>query len=70
MPRSSLAHDICIKNSLMRDLIGYSMYDKQDNNVEELVKYSTVRSPANTCTKTFLKTSKNQKTDYIFDSIS
>ena len=43
MPRSSLAHDICIKNSLMRDLIGYSMYDKQDNNVEELVKYSTVR---------------------------
>ena len=26
-------HNICIKGGLIRDLIGYSMHEKQDNNV-------------------------------------
>ena len=30
---------ICIKSGLIRDLIGYSMREKQDNNVKELIKY-------------------------------
>ena len=29
----------CIKGGLIRDLIGYSMHEKQDNNVKELIKY-------------------------------
>ena len=29
----------CIKSGLIRDLIGYSMHEKQDNNVKELIKY-------------------------------
>ena len=29
---------ICIKSGLIRDLIGYSMHEKQDNNVKELIK--------------------------------
>ena len=28
-----------IKGGLIRDLIGYSMHEKQDNNVKELIKY-------------------------------
>ena len=30
---------ICIKSGLIRDLICYSMHEKQDNNVKELIKY-------------------------------
>ena len=30
---------ICIKGGLIRDLIGYSMHEKQDNNVKQLIKY-------------------------------
>ena len=30
---------ICIKSGLIRDLIGYSVDEKQDNNVKELIKY-------------------------------
>ena len=30
---------ICIKGGLIRDFIGYSMHEKQDNNVKELIKY-------------------------------
>ena len=30
---------ICIKGGLIRDLIGFSMHEKQDNNVKDLIKY-------------------------------
>ena len=30
---------ICIKGGLIRDLIGYSTHENQDNDVKELIKY-------------------------------
>ena len=30
---------ICLKGGLIRDRIGYSLHEKQDNNVKDLVKY-------------------------------
>ena len=38
-PSHDMSHNICIKGGLIRDLIGYSLHEKQDNNLKELIKY-------------------------------
>ena len=39
LEKTIIDEHICIKSGLIEDLIGYSMHEKQDNNVKELIKY-------------------------------
>ena len=37
--KTNIDEYICIKGGPIRDLIGYSMHEKHDNNVKDLIKY-------------------------------